>query len=272
MVDYLAISHSHHFNRDANKRLHDTNDQLRTVMELTPNPSRNPSPVAALQNNDEAKQSTAHLKRGSLIGSYMRTDSVGSYDYRKNTFGRYSSQHSICLCFNWYFVSFNWRLSEVDLSSISTVEDDVYSVSNQSFASCPPMAAIKSIHNNEDIDSGLSSLKTRSTHSSPVLMAYNKRTESPKKTSNSANHTNCETNIPSHLISKMISDATGPPERTYKIIFIGDASVGKSTFILRLTKGVFAPRLSTTLGVDFSVNVLFYQQFTPNRYMFCTKG
>ncbi|UYV79544.1 RASEF [Cordylochernes scorpioides] len=38
------------------------------------------------------------------------------------------------------------------------------------------------------------------------------------------------------------------PERTYKVIFIGDASVGKSTFILRVVRGQFVPGLNSTLG------------------------
>ncbi len=148
---------------------------------------------------------------------------------------------------------FQNRLSEVDLDSMSPIEDEVCSVSNHSFASCPPMTSIKTIGTNEDIDSGLSSLKTRSAQSSPILTAYTKRSESLKVANNLLNHINNNNNTSSHSISNMISEATGPPERTYKIIFIGDASVGKSTFILRLTKGYYAPRLSTTLGVDFQV-------------------
>ncbi|XP_067138671.1 ras and EF-hand domain-containing protein homolog isoform X2 [Centruroides vittatus] len=51
-------------------------------------------------------------------------------------------------------------------------------------------------------------------------------------------------------------EATGPPERTYKIVFIGDAAVGKSSFILRLSKGMFVAHLNSTLGVDFQVKTL----------------
>jgi len=32
-------------------------------------------------------------------------------------------------------------------------------------------------------------------------------------------------------------EATGPPDRTYKVVFAGDAAVGKTSFINRLTKG-----------------------------------
>lgn len=64
--------------------------------------------------------------------------------------------------------------------------------------------------------------------------------------------------LESHLLRTVcrtpsITDPNGPPERSYKIIFIGDASVGKSSFILRITKNTFVAQLSSTLGVDFQV-------------------
>ena len=46
---------------------------------------------------------------------------------------------------------------------------------------------------------------------------------------------------------------TGPPDRTYKVIFCGDSSVGKSSFVVRITSSSFVPTLSSTLGVDFQV-------------------
>lgn len=53
-----------------------------------------------------------------------------------------------------------------------------------------------------------------------------------------------------------ITDALGPPQRTYKVMFIGDASVGKSSFIWRVTKGAFISQLASTLGVDFQIKTL----------------
>jgi len=48
----------------------------------------------------------------------------------------------------------------------------------------------------------------------------------------------------------------GDPDRTYKIVFAGDAAVGKSCFIHRFCKGTFASRLGSTLGVDFQVKTI----------------
>ncbi|XP_021930330.1 ras and EF-hand domain-containing protein-like isoform X2 [Zootermopsis nevadensis] len=47
-------------------------------------------------------------------------------------------------------------------------------------------------------------------------------------------------------------EPTGAPDRTYKIVFAGDAAVGKSSFILRFCKGVFISNISSTLGNYFS--------------------
>ncbi|XP_076353660.1 uncharacterized protein LOC143248799 [Tachypleus tridentatus] len=43
----------------------------------------------------------------------------------------------------------------------------------------------------------------------------------------------------------------GPPDRTYKVVFVGDVAVGKSSLIIRLSKGIFVENLTSTLGVDF---------------------
>jgi small GTP-binding protein len=51
-------------------------------------------------------------------------------------------------------------------------------------------------------------------------------------------------------------EATGPPDRTYKVVFAGDAAVGKTSFINRITKGIFVSNLSSTLGVDFQVKTI----------------
>ncbi|GFW24282.1 ras and EF-hand domain-containing protein [Trichonephila clavipes] len=46
-------------------------------------------------------------------------------------------------------------------------------------------------------------------------------------------------------------EPSGPPEKTFKVIFVGDAGVGKSSFALRISKGVFVRHMSSTLGLDF---------------------
>jgi len=43
-------------------------------------------------------------------------------------------------------------------------------------------------------------------------------------------------------------EATGAADRTFRIVFAGDAAVGKSTFITRLHRGIFTVDSTTTLG------------------------
>lgn len=41
------------------------------------------------------------------------------------------------------------------------------------------------------------------------------------------------------------------PERTFKVVVIGDMSVGKTCLICRLCAGKFPEHTETTIGVDF---------------------
>lgn len=43
----------------------------------------------------------------------------------------------------------------------------------------------------------------------------------------------------------------GEPDRAFKIVFAGDAAVGKSCFIYRFSKEVFLNKLGSTLGNVF---------------------
>uniref|UniRef100_A0A915KN03 Uncharacterized protein n=1 Tax=Romanomermis culicivorax TaxID=13658 RepID=A0A915KN03_ROMCU len=46
------------------------------------------------------------------------------------------------------------------------------------------------------------------------------------------------------------------PERTFRIVMVGDSGVGKSSLIMRLVKDVYRPSLQSTLGVDFHVKMV----------------
>jgi Ras and EF-hand domain-containing protein len=120
--------------------------------------------------------------------------------------------------------------------------------------------------NDDEKDSGLSLLTrddeldvttSRSLHSSPIRHTFHKSKSAncvmPSNSNGIKDKLTKQSSGPLSSCEATITEPNGPPERTYKIIFIGDASVGKSTFILRLSKGVFVSQLSTTLGVDFQV-------------------
>ena len=50
------------------------------------------------------------------------------------------------------------------------------------------------------------------------------------------------------------------PERVYKVIFIGDSSVGKTSLITRFSSGRFTPGMKSTIGVDFHTKSLLIDQ------------
>jgi Ras and EF-hand domain-containing protein len=62
------------------------------------------------------------------------------------------------------------------------------------------------------------------------------------------------------------------PDRTFKVIFIGDAGVGKSSFILRILRNEFIPVLSSTLGVDFSVQTVLVNGCIVSLQLWDTAG
>ncbi|XP_022099471.1 ras and EF-hand domain-containing protein homolog isoform X2 [Acanthaster planci] len=62
------------------------------------------------------------------------------------------------------------------------------------------------------------------------------------------------------------------PERMYKIVLAGDAAVGKSSFILRLCKGVFQNNLNSTLGVDFQMKTLEIDDKVTSLQLWDTAG
>ncbi|XP_038052636.1 ras and EF-hand domain-containing protein homolog isoform X3 [Patiria miniata] len=62
------------------------------------------------------------------------------------------------------------------------------------------------------------------------------------------------------------------PERMYKVVLAGDAAVGKSSFILRLCKGVFQSNLNSTLGVDFQMKTLEIDDKVTSLQLWDTAG
>ena len=47
-----------------------------------------------------------------------------------------------------------------------------------------------------------------------------------------------------------------PLQRIFKVVFVGDSGVGKSSFIHRFCTGNFRPSFAATIGVDFQIRAL----------------
>ncbi|KAK6762719.1 hypothetical protein RB195_023434 [Necator americanus] len=53
-----------------------------------------------------------------------------------------------------------------------------------------------------------------------------------------------------------LHSATGPAERTFRVVMCGEAAVGKSSLVMRLVSGKHCDNLPSTLGVDFYVKTV----------------
>lgn len=51
------------------------------------------------------------------------------------------------------------------------------------------------------------------------------------------------------------------PEKLFKVIVIGDPTVGKTAFVQRYVSNVFKREFKGTVGVDFSLKLLSYSEF-----------
>ncbi|XP_069906294.1 ras and EF-hand domain-containing protein isoform X1 [Oryctolagus cuniculus] len=60
-----------------------------------------------------------------------------------------------------------------------------------------------------------------------------------------------------HTDTENDSPSLSSPQKAYKIVLAGDAAVGKSSFLMRLCKNEFRGNTSATLGVDFQMKTLF---------------
>ena len=59
-----------------------------------------------------------------------------------------------------------------------------------------------------------------------------------------------------HTDSRALDNPMESFDYFYKIIVIGDESVGKKNFMLRITKGTFEKKPKTTYGVEFEFRIV----------------
>jgi len=59
-----------------------------------------------------------------------------------------------------------------------------------------------------------------------------------------------------------IPDSKDKQQHLYKVIVIGDYAVGKTSLIKRYTEGYFTPNYKLTIGVDFAVKVVEWDENT----------
>ncbi|XP_053323017.1 ras and EF-hand domain-containing protein [Spea bombifrons] len=79
------------------------------------------------------------------------------------------------------------------------------------------------------------------------------------RSSSGASSRKCISALPAHVTAADSTDQVNKfpsTEKAYKIVLAGDAAVGKSSFLMRLCKNEFRGNTSATLGVDFQMKTL----------------
>ncbi|XP_050728240.1 ras and EF-hand domain-containing protein-like isoform X2 [Eriocheir sinensis] len=241
---------------EANKRLQDTNDSMRSALETewrhSPLLSRASSTrSSSIQRSKERRRSHSR-SRSPHIPVLSSADSEGGLKYGiRRLMDDLDSGLSTLpdSAEDGAFSHDEIKLSETD--GPMSLEEELGSLGSQS----PPTTHTADRPPSQPGITPSSSPSPPPGPEAPPLTPTSRRT--PREGSQ-------ERNGPSHQYHRNNTrakgttgyEAVGPPERTYKVVFAGDAAVGKSTFIVRLCKGYFVNNIASTLGVDYKVKTL----------------
>jgi Ras-related protein Rab-32 len=66
-----------------------------------------------------------------------------------------------------------------------------------------------------------------------------------------------------------MTDIEGKTQHLYKVLVIGDYAVGKTSIIKRYCEGYFTPNYKLTIGVDFAVKVVEWDDKTTVSLQAC---
>ncbi|XP_050972882.1 ras and EF-hand domain-containing protein homolog [Labeo rohita] len=255
----------------ANRKLHDSNDSLRAVLENSQSKSKT---------QDRRDVSLLHRVSGMSPGVYMST--------RKN------------VCSSYFDRCCNTCVDE-DFDQFGLMEDLHRPRSDSlALALCDPMRRRSCEEDSlpdSCVDSGMSTLRSnngydyeheRTSCPSPVQAADTNTTVSgdtsdtevmevreeeaigsdsesvlswtpsqpAQKSDVTASGKKCLSAIFTEKEEDVLAVTQPPSEKAYRIVLAGDAAVGKSSFLLRLCKNEFKGNTSATLGVDFQMKTL----------------
>lgn len=265
-----------HILHDANTRLQDTNDTLRIVLESS----------ATIPPKKTTASWMARAKRGSVVGDYLMPEPVSkpmpmirsSLDLHVDPNESFGEESIVSKPRSEDLELMSYRMQrfvkELDINGAHSdsglsmtirdcddIDDEEIDKLSPRDRSCKGSGPLKSSSPKPSVDhSGSESPKIRNvkrTGSSASTASVNSALEGARRFFTRESATNP---VKAEAIDSEedveCSEPTGPPETTYKVIFIGDAAVGKSSFILRLARGTFVQQLSSTLGVDFHMRTL----------------
>ncbi|XP_054715858.1 EF-hand calcium-binding domain-containing protein 4B-like [Uloborus diversus] len=110
-------------------------------------------------------------------------------------------------------------------------------------------ALYENIQNNLNLPFEKSSNNSYSRHNSPI------RSKSRTKLGISTGTSSPKSQVLRKIPSKIIEEGT-PPSRVFKVVFVGDSGVGKTSILHRFCTDDFKPTFSATVGVDFQVKTV----------------
>jgi GTPase SAR1 family protein len=68
---------------------------------------------------------------------------------------------------------------------------------------------------------------------------------------------------------EIMTEIEGKSQHLYKVLVIGDYAVGKTSIIKRYCEGYFTPNYKLTIGVDFAVKVVEWDEKTTVSLQVC---
>ncbi|PSN52026.1 hypothetical protein C0J52_04538 [Blattella germanica] len=223
---------------EANTKLQDTNDSLLTVMDLSGvRSSRPPSPCCCSHASSSGSPVThtegRKRKRASQPVSRSASDVESLADSAPASLGstRDEMQFGIRRLMEDLDSGRSTMRDNMDIDSDKSLQEELLRVTE---ASSDNLESEKQKSEFDEVDN---------CPKSPIV---GRRLISPGNS----------IQIPLSPVTSGELEPTGVPDRTYKIVFAGDAAVGKSCFIFRFCKGVFINNLGSTLGVDFQVKTI----------------
>ncbi|XP_064635542.1 ras and EF-hand domain-containing protein homolog isoform X2 [Lineus longissimus] len=267
-----------HLLHDANKRLHDTNDDLRAALDATrSNHKRNKSEPPS--RFDEG--------RGSVVGAYLASGADGR---PRSVCSSLPEEESLAICDPAMAIQRRpYRQRSIDkdslpedfgvLMSVSSVFDSGHSTlrdlnefdsefeaqsfdgDRHSYRYMETETETEAPDSHDEMDTEVEldlyrSRRSRSGSRSPSHSRPHSVASSRGSSMKSVKVRNARRQLPAIPKEVQVKPINQEPERMYKVVLAGDAAVGKSSFIMRLCKGKFVNNLNSTLGVDFQTKTI----------------
>ncbi|CAF3667932.1 unnamed protein product [Rotaria socialis] len=241
---------------EVNKKLRDENDSLRAIIESNNNNVVS-SDIALVSKRSMSRSGSIlenywnnHLKAECASSSYMSTTQ------QQPTLGRFDSFDIDSADEPDSGLSITTVRDATELESDREVNPNKESLSRHSkqYRSMP----VK--RNNHDTDSDEKSMD----RNNPKRWSQHRSLKRTSPNGHTSTTTLINSSVPSNSRSTRkhggpkVTDVqrdqqilNHPFDRMFKVVFCGDAAVGKSTLIMRLCKGKFVSNINSTLGVDF---------------------